>query len=467
VLGAGLAGAVLLAALAVAQWSKPLDRSLEPPENETGEAKKQWSGRSFAAQTKVDATASASAAAPGFDSERVWSGNDDWEPAVAADPSSSWVYQMTTRYNGPPPCNSCPMPAIVFRSSSNGGQTWNPDQFIAFTSKAQNDPMIEVATDGAIYAVWLDDYRPGIKFIKSTNRGATWSTPIRLTGGGIKPAWSDRPILAISRDGRHVYIAFNASDSWVTASHNFGASFNAPVKTSNDTRYWFQTQGAVAQDGTVVFVATDYSQDYTGDTGIRVIRSTNGGTSYTTTLIDTSKEMPGCAWAAGCYFGFLGPAAGVAVDVTGTMIMAYNSGNAVGAPQRLYVRTSTNAGATWSARTEISDPNPATNNGFPAVAAGPSAGDFRVVWQDTRTGGTSSWNTWLRRTTNGGASWAAALRLSDLGSGAPYKTASGYAFPYGDYLELAVDGFGRNHVIWGEGASYTGPGGTWYASGSN
>ena len=45
---------------------------------------------------------------------------------------------------------------------------------------------------------------------------------------------------------------------------------------------------------------------------------------------------------------------------------------------------------------------------------------------------------------------------------APYKHPAGYTFPYGDYLSLSVDGDGANHVIWGEGASYDGPGGSWY-----
>jgi hypothetical protein len=55
-----------------------------------------------------------------------------------------------------------------------------------------------------------------------------------------------------------------------------------------------------------------------------------------------------------------------------------------------------------------------------------------------------------------------AARVSDQPDGATYKTAGGYAFPYGDYLEIAVDAEGRTHLIWGEGASYGGPGGTWY-----
>jgi hypothetical protein len=46
----------------------------------------------------------------------------------------------------------------------------------------------------------------------------------------------------------------------------------------------------------------------------------------------------------------------------------------------------------------------------------------------------------------------------------PYAS-RGYRFPYGDYLGIAVDDAGSNYVIWGEGDSYEGPGGTWYTRG--
>src|SRR3954466_15894410 len=55
----------------------------------------------------------AQAAAPGWSSEARWSGSDDWEPTIAADPSSNWVYQATTRYGGPKACSSCPGTAII------------------------------------------------------------------------------------------------------------------------------------------------------------------------------------------------------------------------------------------------------------------------------------------------------------------------------------------------------------------
>ena len=146
--------------------------------------------------------------------------------------------------------------------------------------------------------------------------------------------------------------------------------------------------------------------------------------------------------------------------------IVYNVNDTPDVPEQMYVRTSTD-GVTWTARQKISVASASVNNGFPMAAAHPTtAGDFRVVWQDDRILSQTGWNTWYKRTTNGGSTWTADVRLSNVTSGAPYKSINGYVFPYGDYGEIAVDSNGRNYVVWGEGISYTGPGGTWYTRGN-
>lgn len=434
--------------------------NVSTPRQEIGEAEKVGSGRSQAGQITIESSPRLSGLRNGFDAERVWSEYDDWEPAIAVDPGSDTVYQLTTRYSGPAACGNCGLPAMVFRRSADGGATWEPDQFLAETRKTQNDPMIEVATDGTIYVAWLNQYRPGVVFQKSADTGETWSEPLYFTELFRRPRWSDRPVLAISADGQHVYIAFNASDSYVVASHDYGETFSRPVQTNQDERYWFHSAGAVAPNGDVYFGTVDYSQDYLGDSFIGVIRSTDGGATWTTTNLDRSAEMPYCDWAAGCYFGFLGPSIGLAVDRAGTVLVAYYAGDGANEPQRMFVRRSAD-GVNWGARRPLSSEQ-LEHNAFPALAAGPQAGDFRVVWQGSFDGRTDVWNTWYRRTTDGGETWDRAARLSDLDSGTSYRHEDGFIFPYGDYLEIAVDSDGRNHVIWGEGLSYIGPGGTWY-----
>src|SRR5436190_22048202 len=110
--------------------------------------------------TPTAAGALTRAAAPGWQSETLWSStSDDWEPTVAVDPSSSWVYEATTRYGGAKACTSCPDPAIIVRGSSDCGVTWSADRFLCSckNTKAQNDPVLAVATAGVVYAVWMND----------------------------------------------------------------------------------------------------------------------------------------------------------------------------------------------------------------------------------------------------------------------------------------------------------------------
>jgi hypothetical protein len=405
------------------------------------------------------ATAPAAPLANGFDSERLWGTGNDWEPAIAVDPTSSRVYQMTTRYGGPKACQSCSDPAIIVRSSTDGGATWGADSYVCACKnvKAQNDPQIAVANDGTLYAAWLNDYQPGVVFSKSTNHGASWSTPKAVEGKSLN--FSDKPILQISPSGKDVYIAFNSSDSYVVASHDYGATFGTRVKTNSDSLYWFAEGGAVAPNGTVYFSESAENQSATGQVKLAIVRSADMGATWTTTFIDTSEQQPACT-VPSCGVDFFAPQATVAADSTGRLLVAYTLGTVSGGPKGLYVRTSTN-GVAWSARQQL---NGLGDSGFPVVTHGPAGGDFRVAWQDNRNGA-SAYNTWYTRTTDGGSTWSSQLRLSDLGTGAAYKTANGYAFPYGDYFEMETAPSGTNYVIWAEGTNYVGPGGTWYTRG--
>ena len=401
-----------------------------------------------------------SSVASGWDSERLWSRHVDWEPAVAADPSAPYVYQLTTRYYVPG-CDGCGSPAIVFRRSRDGGRTWENDRYPTLAERWQADPQIEVTSDGTIYIAYLQGFRPGVVVQTSSDLGMTWSRQ-KAVRGANGPRWSDKPWLAVSPDGRDVYVGFNSGDSYVAASHDHGRTFADPVRTNQDQRTWFHSGGAVAPNGEVYFAAADYSDNYRGESHINVIRSVDRGASWTTERLDTSQEVTGCPWADGCYLGFLGPSISLAVDAAGIVMVAYNAGDRSGAAQPMWIRTSTN-GVDWSSRRRISPRPTQVDTAFPGLAAA-GRGDFRLVWQDDRRSPRTGWNTWYRHTTDGGHTWSKAIRLSDVRSG-PYKDPDGYRFPYGDYLEIAVDGDGANHVVWGEGESYDGNGGTWFTRG--
>lgn len=396
----------------------------------------------------------------GFSNEALWSSANDWEPNVATDPSSSYVYEMTTRYSKF--CAAGMGHCMAFRSSSDGGTTWSADSLVCPCKGAQNDPVMKVANDGTVYQVHMNGY--AVVFQKSSDHGATWSAPIDFKAlSGL--SFTDKPWIAISPSGQDVYIAFNSTASYVSVSHNFGASFSVPVKTNSDALYWFAEGGVVAPNGNVYF-SESAEQDAASPVGpikLAVISSTNAGASWTTTFVDASQQQPACT-VHSCPADFYGAQAAIAVDAGGTAMVVYSKSTVSAGPMALYESTSTN-GVNWSAPVALG--SGATNVGadFPAVASGPTAGDFRVAWMDDRNGA-AAFNVWYRSTSNAGGSFTPMVRLSNVGSGATYKTVAGFGFPYGDYFSMAVGSSGKNYVIWGEGPNYVGPGGTWSTSGS-
>jgi hypothetical protein len=446
-----LAASIVLVALLVR-----IACTFPPSHRPHGERKDRWTGRDFLAQTTVEKRPTVSTVAPGWDSERVWSGHDDWEPFVAADPSSNDVYQMVTRFNAV-------VSGIFIRRSADGGRTWLADQLIAPVDLWQADPQVQIAADGTVFAAWLDGPNWTSKLVKSSDHGETWTTPVVLAP---LLRWNDHPWLLVSPDGRDVYVGLNEDDSYVVTSHDGGQTFGTPFKTNERSPgHWWDANGAaMGPDGTPYFVVIDFSLNYRGPATVYLVSSHDHGTSWQQYPIDTSQPPPGCSGAPGCDYGFLSTTASLAVDVSGKLLVAYHAGDERKEPQAMFISTSDD-GVNWTPRTQISQPNERASNGFPGVGAGPVRGDFRVVWQGNADGNPSGWNTYFRRTTDAGITWSPAIKLSDRSKGAPYKSPSGYAFPYGDYLSLSVDGGGLNHVIWGEGASYDGPGGAWYTRG--
>ena len=324
----------------------------------------------------------------------------------------------------------------------------------------QFDPQLAVANDGTVYAAWLNTFNPGTVLSKSFDHGRTWTTPVTMNDG---LSYNDKPILAISPSGKDVYLAFNdKTDAYAVASHDYGATFSAPVKTNDDSFSYLAYGGAVAPNGNVYFGETGEAKDALGPEPVAVVSSTDGGQTWSTRVLDTSQEAPPCSFKS-CYRDFYSSQATVAADASGKLVFAYLLNTVPDAPKSLYVRTSTD-GVNWSPRSLV---NSDGDSNMPSIAAGPSAGDFRLVWQDNRNG-TNAWNTWYARTTTGGSRWSADLRLSNLGSGAPYKSSAGYTFPFGDYLGLAVAPNGTNFVIWGEGDGIYvggGTGGSWWTRG--
>lgn len=394
-----------------------------------------------------------------FDSEQLWGTVNDtnWEPAIAADPSSAWVYQLTSNQQGL---------HILFRSSSDSGVSWNPAQVVCDKNLKrywQYDPQIAVASTGAIYISCLNRFSPGVVFTMSTDHGATWTNPVAVDGG---ISYSDKPLLGISSSGADVYLAFNVGDSlYVASSHDSGKTFAPKVKANSEKLWYYAYSGAVAPDGSVYYAvdgetgAHDNPHQQNGPGRLELLRSADGGKTWSTTYFATTQEGQPCK-GLNCYPDFYTGQDAIAMDSSGAGVFVYARNEMRHGPNELFVSTSPD-GIHWSPAVLL---NSLGNTASPALAAGPAPGDFRLAWQDNRNG-PHAWNTWYSRSSDGGCTWSTALRLSDKGSGAGYKTAEGYYFPFGDYFGLTVDSEGRNFIIWGEGIGVYTHGGTWFTRG--
>ncbi len=416
----------------------------------------------------VPPAAAATVGHGGWTTEQRWGPHNDWEPNIAADPSSSWLYQMTTQYGGHRVCRPHMNHCILFRSSANRGRTWHPAIVMprrqcppakfCRLARWQNDPGIAVATSGVIYAAWMNQW--DVTFAKSRDHGRTW-TGLHDFRRALGISFTDKPWIAISPSGKDVYVAFNSSDSYISASHDYGRTWGKPVKTNTNGRYWFAEAGAVAPDGNVYFAESAEHQDAKGDVRLAVISSSNGGASWRTRYVARSQQQPHCP-VKDCPNDFYGAQIALAIDPTGTILAAYVANTATQAPMRLYAITSADGGRSWGAPRSLGARGTKVGADFPKVAAGRRPGDFRVAWEDDGNGATA-WNVWYRATMNRGASWSRTVRLSNRGSGAPYKSRAGFRFPYGDYFGITVDSHGTSYLAWSEGTNYDGPGGTWWA----
>ncbi len=385
-----------------------------------------------------------------FEGEHRWGDRSDyrWEPFVAADPSSSWVYQITTdqRPN-----------YLLFRASPDGGRSWLAARHICRRGTRvpwQFDPQIAVTKKGVVYAVCLDGFKPGVVFTRSRDHGHTWTPDIRLDN---PLGYSDKPTLVASSE-KDVYVAFNSYYAlYVASSHDGGVTWQTPVKATTKHRWYYSYSGAAAPDGSVWFaVDGETGPNQTGDGHIALVTSADRGATWRTIPFAVTHEGAPCK-RHNCYPDFYTGQDAVAVDRTGAFVFIFAKNDTKQGSNALYASRSSD-GARWSAPLAI---NTLGNNTSPAIAAGPAAGDFRLVWQDNRNGA-NAWNTWFAKSVDGGATWSKPVRLSGRTSGEPYKGKAGYDFPFGDYLGLAVDSHGVDDVIWGEGAAIYHPGSTWW-----
>jgi BNR repeat-like domain len=385
---------------------------------------------------------------------------DQWEPAVATD-GFSHVYILYPQYGRVPGCRACPLPSMILVVSNDNGATWQPPRSITPPGTGQYDPQIVVdpVDHRTVYAGWLQRKRLDMVVAKSVDFGQSWSVAVADRG----VAEADKPVLTVR--GADVYVGFNRDRKiLVASSHDGGITFSTADVGSKLKLVRSLAGGAtVDPQGSAYLAWAGYTQrdGASGRDNLYISRSSDGGKSWTTRLMDVSGAPPDCG-AYHCQWGYLGAQITMTSDAAGTLYALWNSGSADKSPGRIYFTSSTTAGDTWFPKLNISTAPSSAEHAFPAIAAG-QAGDVRIAWMDTRSH--PLWNTYYRSSTNGGATWSAESKISSYAPGYSYIHSNGFSFPFGDYFGIGIDSQGRTQAVWGEGLNFRSPGSIWYSNG--
>ncbi|HTD81844.1 MAG TPA: PKD domain-containing protein [Thermoplasmata archaeon] len=266
-------------------------------------------------------------------------------------------------------------------------------------------------------------------FTKSMDGGRTWSAPFKVNndiGGAIQT----EPSLFIDHNSV-IYIAWTDTrngnqDVFFSKSADRGLSFSANVRV-NDVTANFQTQPDIAVDGTGLIHAvwTDGRNALSTGPDIYYANSTDGGLSFNPSLRVNNDAVAAEQGE---------PSIAVASDRSVYAVWTDPRNGARG--QDIYFSKSTDLGATWSPNFFLNDDagNRAQNAADLAVD---SLGTVYVAWADSRDTNTGP-DIYATRSSNGGASFAANVRVND-DVGTAYQGSP----------SLAVNA-GRVHAAWAD-----------------
>ena len=329
-------------------------------------------------------------------------GGDDWEPAIAAD-NAGHVYVLWKHYSVGTDCGAPCDRKETLQVSSDGGRTWSApevfDPLVGYDSQIEVDPL----NANIVWASYLSGFKDTVTR-KSTDYGVTWSDPIHVENLN---KYTDKDILAVRGDT--VSIAYNHAQAiYASTTHDGGATWTTVKineQQSGQLGWSLPGGGGIDAQGRIYFAWDGYEGNGgpNGPVNLYVTRSTDGGLSWKTTPLLTAADTPDCGCAG---WAFWGAQPTLVVEPGGAIDVLSNANTAEGEPNRLFFQRSTDHGVTFSAPREIA-PNGAMHL-FPAITSG-GTGDVRIAWMDNRTG---AFRVYYKTSTDGGATWSRNVAIS-------------------------------------------------------
>src|SRR6188472_3553348 len=363
----------------------------------------------------------------------------------------------------------------IFRAySTDAGATWT--RGTVATGVACCDGQAAWDSFGNLFLVYINASVNQINVILSTDGGATFSAPVTAGTGSV-----DQPSIAVGNGsvwvdwnssgsmvargapvtGLGAWGPFNAQQTIPSASGSFGGIAVGPGPNGGKVIVTYQSPTG-GQGPATIFANVDADGLGAGGFGARItVSATNvGGFDFIPAQSGRSIDAE----------------AGVVWDATGgpfnnRIYLVYTDETVnENDDTDIFMRTSTDDGATWSAAVRVNDDATTNSQFLPYVALDPATGIVAVGFHDCRNdngvpgpGGTNMipnddaeyYGTF---TTDGGATWAPNRRLS---GGFSNAAASGNGIDFGDYVGLSAFA-SKLYAMWGDNANCDGtnPNGT-------
>jgi hypothetical protein len=275
---------------------------------------------------------------------------------------------------------------LVASASFDGGRTWTasapPFSVCAGATAAAGtpyqratDPWVTIAADGTAYFMALAFTGPtfgatsanAMLVARSTDGGRTWGPPKTLIADAGGTHFNDKnAIAADATDARYVYAAWDrlaaagGGPAYFTRTTDGGLTWE-PARTIYDPGASSQTIGALPvslPDGTLLVVFTQLDEGAGGMTTatLRVVRSGDRGATWSAPVTIAASESVGTRdTATGQAVRDGGDLASAAADRAGVVHVAWQDARPNGGTRDAIVASrSTDGGRTWSAPVRVS-----------------------------------------------------------------------------------------------------------------
>ena len=363
----------------------------------------------------------------------------------------------------------------IFRAySTDAGATWTRGTIA--TGVACCDGQAAWDTFGNLFLVYINSGLNQINVILSTDGGVTFSAPVTAGTGSI-----DQPSIAVGNGS--VWVDWNQNGSMVARGApvtglGVWGPFNAQQAIPSATGSFGGIAVGPGPGGGKVIVTYQNPYDNEGPSTIYVNVDADGlgAGGFGPQVTVSATNVGGFDFIPAQSERSIDAEAGLVWDATGgpfnnRIYLVYTDETVdENNDTDIFMRTSTDDGATWSARVRVNDDATTNSQFLPYVALDPTTGTVAVGFHDCRNdngvpgpGGTNMipnddaeyYGTF---STDGGVTWAPNVRLS---GGFSNATDSLNGIDYGDYVGLSALA-GKLYTVWADNANCDGtnPNGT-------